>query len=161
MWMKSDFLHSFWPFPFWQADNKTTQTWLTPYGRRSAPTGPEFHLRLMPHTAFNTHTHTHTNPYTSMHLHTSKTGKQRGSGWMYSDICSVPEADGEQIRPPGASATLHLPKTVPQPAPWHTWQLAFWTCGNSVAFKKNIWKPSYKRMYLFFKIECAKIQPGA
>lgn len=42
-------------------------------------------------------------------LQTKGTGKQRGSVWMWSDICSVPVADGEPIRPPAASATLHLP----------------------------------------------------
>lgn len=48
------------------------------------------------------------------------TRKQGGSGSVYSDICSVPETDGEPIRPPGTSATLRLPCTSPKPASWLT-----------------------------------------
>lgn len=56
--MKSDFLHSFWPSPFWQADNKTAQTspMVThPIWKAMSSYGTWVHLRLMPHTVFNTH----------------------------------------------------------------------------------------------------------
>lgn len=49
---------------------------------------------------------------------------------FYSDICSVPETDGEPIRPPGASATLRLPchPSVPplnlHPGTHDRWHLA-------------------------------------
>lgn len=81
--------------------------WLAPYGRRSAPAGPESTSGSR-YTQHQTLRKTLT-PARTCTLRTMFTGKQRGSVWMCSDICSVPVADGEPIRPPAASATLHLP----------------------------------------------------
>lgn len=54
---------------------------------------------------------------------------------FHSDICSVPETDGEPIRPPGASATPRLPchpsVPPPQPGSWHTWQVAPCKCDTT------------------------------
>lgn len=61
---------------------------------------------------------------------------------FHSDICSVPETDGEPIRPPGASATPRLPchpsVPPPQPGSWHTRQVAPCKCDTTVAPKHKL-----------------------
>lgn len=58
------------------------------------------------------HTHIHMRTFTAKEIHTkgAKVNLEANRDWsFYSDICSLPETDGEPIRPPGASATLRLP----------------------------------------------------
>lgn len=77
--------------------------------------------------------HTHAIIFTATDIHT-KGGKgnlEANRDWsFYSDICSVPETDGEPIRPPGASATPRLlchPAAPPlnlHPGTHERWHLA-------------------------------------
>lgn len=60
------------------------------------------------------HTNTHATAFAATDTHTKgeweKVNLEANRDWsFYSDICLVPETDGEPIRPPGASSTLRLP----------------------------------------------------